>query len=173
MNLKVGFRRVYLVLHLCWVLAGLSLYLLDWPGDWEHDPESKLWMTRADNIAACQTRARSYDHEESFNNVWRQARHELPEVLNFGRDERGLQITTLKDALRECEQRYPFPKAGSAWRGVFRDLRHESSSVRAILAVLLFFVPTFAYLLLYALTLAVVLSLRWIGRGFKMTSTGS
>jgi uncharacterized MAPEG superfamily protein len=52
-------------------------------------------------------------------------------------------------------------------------MRHESPSVRATLAVLFFFVPTFAYLLFYALTVAVVSSFRWIRRGFKMTSTGS
>jgi len=170
MNAKAGFRRIYVVLHVCWVIGGLSLYLLDWPG--KRDPAVKAWN---DNIIACQLRARSYDHEESVNNMARQVRHELQEVPNFGRDERGLQITQLEDALRECEQRYPFPESGSGvWREAFRSIKHDSSPVvRSVLAAVVFLVPTFAYLLLYGLTLAVILSLRWIRRGFEMTSRGS
>lgn len=160
MNLKVGFRRVYIVLHVCWVIGGLSLYLLGWPG--EHDPESDTW---AENINACQSRARSYDNEERFNNLARQSRHALPEVPNFGHDDHGLQITTLEDALRECKQRYPFPRYGF-WHEVFRSIKRESPVFRSILAAIVFFVPTFAYILLYGLTLAVGSSLQWIRRGF-------
>jgi hypothetical protein len=135
MNLKVGFRRVYIVLHVCWIIGGLSLYLLDWPG--EHEPEVDTWN---ENIAACQSHAQSYENEEHLNNLSRLGRR-LPEVvLNFGRDEGGLQITTLKDALKECDHRYPFPTFGS-WHYVFQGLRHAPPTYRLILASVLFLAP--------------------------------
>ena len=120
-------------------------------------------------FVACQSRARSYDNEEHFKNLERQSRHGLPEVPNFGHDEHGLQITTLEDALEECKQRYPVPSYG-LWHEVFRSIKHESLVFRSILAAIVFFVPMFAYLLLYGLTLAIVASLRWIRRGLKMAS---
>ena len=82
---------------------------------------------------------------------------------------------TLRDALRECDQRYPEPsnKNGSLLRGAFRTIRDDSPAgslptvYRLILAVILFLLPTFAYLFLYASGFATVRTVRWISHGFK------
>lgn len=128
-NVRVGVLRVYVAVQVCWLIGGAILYLLDWPGEWRHDPEAQPWIERAGNIDACQSRARSYQSEHDLSNLARQFRNAAPEVPNFGRDERGLQITTLTDALRECEQRYPVPKVTSGFvaflGGGFRAIRHD------------------------------------------------
>ena len=174
-NLKVGLLRVYIAVQVCWIIGSGILYLLNWPGDWKHDPDSQPWIIRAENVNACQDRVRSYQSEHDLNNLARRIHNALPEAPNFGRDERGLQITTLRDALRECDQRYPEPsnKNGSLLRGAFRTIRDDSPAgslptvYRLILAVILFLLPTFAYLFLYASGFATVRTVRWISHGFK------
>ncbi len=95
-NLKVGLLRVYIAVQVCWIIGSGILYLLNWPGDWKHDPDSQPWIIRAENVTACQDRVRSYQSEHDLNNLARRIHNALPEAPNFGRDERGLQITTLR-----------------------------------------------------------------------------
>jgi hypothetical protein len=124
------------------------------------------------DVMACQSRARDYDREEHLNSAFRR----VPEVPNFGRDQQGLQITTLQDALGECERRYLFPTTTSHfWRSLFRDMRHQGITrdtvppiADRLFSVGMFLViPVLFYTLLNGLVWLSMLSIRWIQRGFR------